>query len=91
MNSPRMSVPAAARSPFGALVPTIDREIWLPRRPVTADHTVSAPHALLASFAQRVKLALYPEAGTQRCPVREQCGHALRSLPDEAYVAHRAR
>jgi hypothetical protein len=73
MNSPRFSVPDAARSRLRATVVTIEREIaHLPGQ--EADDNGRSPlNRLLASWNDLVEqLALGPEPEVRECPV---CGH----------------
>jgi hypothetical protein len=81
MNSPRSSVPDAARSRLRATVAMIEREISrLPRR-VTDDEIRSPANGLLASFTDLVEqLALGPEPEVRECPVCKHIGMRAATL-----------
>ncbi len=81
MNSPRLSVPDAARSRLRATVATIEREISRLPRQVTGDDSRSPPKGLLASFTDLVEqLELGPEPEVRHCPVCKHIGIRTATL-----------
>ncbi len=81
MNSPRFSVPDAARSRLRATVATIEREIARLPGQVTDDDGGSQPNGLAAACADLVEqLALGPEPEVRACPVCKHIGMRAATL-----------
>lgn len=78
MNSPRFSVPDAARSRLRATVATIEREIARLPKQVEGERP---PNGLAAACADlKEQLALGPEPEVRECPVCKHIGMRAATL-----------